>query len=227
MNLLGLETSGREPGIGVFCGDRCLAETRLAPNQKGAEHLPAVAEKLLLSLDWTPRDIDTVAVTVGPGSFTGIRTGVTLAKVFAYVTGARIISIDVMEALALQVPPPYEWLDVVVDAQRRELLVATYQANAAGDLRLVQPPRILTAKQWVETSDRSPGRQLICGPGLRRAAAQPSAALIAEPDGQRLNLATLGRLARTKAQKEQFSDAWTLVPDYHRPSAAEENATKP
>ena len=62
---------------------------------------PGIAE-LLKHVAWLPRDVQTVAVGVGPGSFTGLRLGVMTAKAFAYATGAQILGIGTPDAIAAQ-----------------------------------------------------------------------------------------------------------------------------
>ncbi len=108
--ILALETSGTSGSVAALEGDRLLAEVSLAPSLRSARSLAPGIAKLLAEVGWKPRDVGIVAVTTGPGSFTGLRVGLTTAKSFAYAVGAQVLGINTLEVLAEQAP---------ADAQRR------------------------------------------------------------------------------------------------------------
>ncbi|MEX0712672.1 MAG: tRNA (adenosine(37)-N6)-threonylcarbamoyltransferase complex dimerization subunit type 1 TsaB, partial [Pirellulales bacterium] len=92
MRILALETSGKSGSVAVLRGDVLLAEEPLEPSQRSAQSLAPAMRQLLEAVAWTPRDVQLVAVTLGPGSFTGLRVGVTTAKTFAYAVGAVVVA---------------------------------------------------------------------------------------------------------------------------------------
>ena len=101
MLVLGIDTSGLEGSVALVRDGNCLAETSL--NQLGRRH----AQSLILEIgtllekhECTPRDVDVVAVSRGPGSFTGLRVGMVCAKTFAYATGCKFIAVDTFAAIA-------------------------------------------------------------------------------------------------------------------------------
>ena len=64
-----------------------LAEQPLDPTRRSAQTLAPAIATLLDAVEWRPADVELVAVATGPGSFTGLRIGVTTAKAFAYAAG--------------------------------------------------------------------------------------------------------------------------------------------
>ena len=80
-------------------------------------------------------------MSVGPGSFTGLRVGVVCAKTLAYATGARLAAVDTLEAIAANSPPDVETVHVITDAQRGDLFVGTYRRTADGRLAPRRPAR--------------------------------------------------------------------------------------
>ena len=74
-----------------------------------------------------PGDVHCVAVTRGPGSFTGLRVGVATAKVFAYAVGADVLGLDTLEVIAAAAPPQVSSLWVAIDAQRGDVVAAPFR----------------------------------------------------------------------------------------------------
>src|SRR5205823_3729165 len=111
-----LETSSRIGQVALAEGERLLEMRRLEQARRHARDLaPAVAD-LLKAFGWQPRDIDAVVVSMGPGSYTGLRVGIMSAKTLAYAAGCRVIAIETFAAVALQAPPAVHRLEVIADA---------------------------------------------------------------------------------------------------------------
>src|SRR5205807_6782629 len=126
-------TSGFAGSVAVLDGSRVLAEAMLNPKRRSAQSLaPAIVELLALR-GMKAEQIRLVATTVGPGSFTGLRVGVTTAKTFAYAVGAEVIGVNTLEAIAAQAPPDVNRLAVALDAQRQQVFAAEFSRLPTGD----------------------------------------------------------------------------------------------
>lgn len=219
MHILALETSGKSASVALMSGPQCLLTGEIRPDQRAAAHLTPLIADLLRTAKVPPQEVAAVAVTVGPGSFTGLRVGVTTAKVFAFATGAKLVAIDTLSALAAQVTLPYDRLEVVMDAQRKELVVASFSSDGSGPPTAKAAPRILGQQEWLDTL--KPGT-LVCGPALAKISTYPSGVQVAHPDGSQLFAETVGKLGWQAVREGQFADVWGLAPTYFRKSAAEE-----
>lgn len=101
-----------------------------------ASHLVALgraAEALLAAAALSARDVDRVAVVVGPGSFTGLRIGLSYAKGLHAAVGADVVPIDSLRLLALPLLAQYERVCAMIDARRGEVYAAVFVRRAGGD----------------------------------------------------------------------------------------------
>src|SRR5262245_56901299 len=102
--ILAIETSGRHGSVATLGGEpagaRLIGQTVLTGEERTAQVLAPAIQQLLIATEWSPKSIDPVAVTVGPGSFTGLRIGVTTAKAIAYAVGADVLGVNTLEPLA-------------------------------------------------------------------------------------------------------------------------------
>lgn len=98
--LLAIETTGLRGSVACAERGKLLTSELLRSDQRSAQSLIPAIESILKSRGWVPADLDGIAVAVGPGSFTGLRVGVTTAKVLAWACGAALYGIDSLEAAA-------------------------------------------------------------------------------------------------------------------------------
>jgi tRNA threonylcarbamoyladenosine biosynthesis protein TsaB len=230
--ILAIDTSGRCGSVALLDGPRVLCEVSLGAQRRSAQTLaPAIAE-ILASERVEAGQRGLVATTVGPGSFTGLRVGVTAAKAFAYAVGAQVIGVSTLEALACGVPEELlgaaaREVQAVVDAQRRELCVGKFRneaGRAVGEglprLRRAEADRLIAAAGWL--SRLSPGT-VVTGSGLVRIQSElPAEVLVTEEAHWEPRAAVVGRLAWREFQAGRRDDVWKLAPVYLRPSYAEE-----
>ena len=193
----------------------------MASAARTAQALAPLASDLLAKAQWPADSIELVAVAVGPGSFTGLRIGVTMAKTFAYAVGAEIIGVNTLEVVAEQARIDVGSLWAVMDAQRQELFAAKFVAR--GELKpqaMAIETQVLSQADWLAALE--PGDS-VTGPGLRRMTAPlpPGVAVVDESLWQPM-AATVGKIGWRDFQAGRRDDVWKLMPLYYRPSAAEE-----
>ncbi len=104
MRILALETTDKIGSVAAIHDDNMLVELNLEPARRSAQSLLPAMHDLLQRVGWRPEDVQLVAVSIGPGSFTGLRVGVTAAKVFAYCVRAEVMAVSTLEAIAAGVP---------------------------------------------------------------------------------------------------------------------------
>ena len=224
MRILALEVSGKTGSVAVLDDERLLDELSLPQTQRTAQSLAPALQACLARVNWLPGHVGLVAVTSGPGSFTGLRLGMTTAKTFAYATGCDILGIDTLRVIAAQAGASGAVVCAVLDAQREQFYAASFQRSDDGRVRPVRPTHIIDRDQWL--AELTPGT-IVTGPGLatrrgklldRLPAGVPAAdAAIWSP-----RAATVGRLASTDFREGRRDDLWRIKPNYFRKSAAEE-----
>ena len=220
MLILALETSARSGSVALLDDERTIRALTLPEKSRTAQTLaPAVAD-VLQFCDRRPEDVGLVAVTHGPGSFTGIRVGVTMAKIFAYAVKAAVLGLNTLDVIAAQTDERADddlW--AVMDAQRRQLFAARFVPAAAGGWQSSQPTQIIDNSDWLE--DLAAG-SAVTGPGLRLLVDQLPRGVALVPEKHWLpQAATVGRLACERFAAND-DDVWSLSPRYFRKSAAEE-----
>jgi tRNA threonylcarbamoyladenosine biosynthesis protein TsaB len=227
MLVLGIETSGLEGSIALTLDQVRLEERQL--NQAGRRHAQSlVAEigELLRTHGYSPQAVAAVAVSRGPGSFTGLRVGMVCAKTFAYATGCRFVAIDTFAAIAENVPQDIPQVDIIEDAQRDDLFVGKYRRNTSSEWRLVGQIEIVSVESFVNSRVDS---DVIIGPGTRKVdftqspAKWSTDALLARPKASSVAMLGLRRLQSDQPLvTEDDTDFWKASPFYLRMSAAEE-----
>jgi tRNA threonylcarbamoyladenosine biosynthesis protein TsaB len=228
MRILAIETSGQRGSIALLNGEgdspSTLIQTALTADCRTAQALAPALKSLLADAKWLPTSIELVAVAVGPGSFTGLRIGVTTAKTFAYAVGAQVIGVNTLAALAHQATPAAEPLWTIMDAQRGELFAACFPPTAASEPLGTSDTSIMTQAAWL--AELRPGDR-VTGPATRRVLAELSADISIVPEANWQPTAEAGGYVGWQSHRAgQRDDVWQLVPQYYRQSAAEEKRAR-
>lgn len=229
---LALDTSTEEVAIGLGAvrgeGVRLVGETNIDVPRASLTHLVPAVMRLLQSADLAIGDVEAVVVGRGPGSFTGVRIGVSAAKGIAQGLGVPLLGVNTLDAIAERFAGREGLVGIVGDAMRREVYPALYRLSGSGIERLtpdaVSPPA-LVAVEWAGLDEPV----LLAGNGLRKyaevfSAAMRERALMAPealwtPTGESLLMASWRDAA---AGREGDGRVDTLLPVYTRLSDAEE-----
>ncbi|MEF3303533.1 tRNA (adenosine(37)-N6)-threonylcarbamoyltransferase complex dimerization subunit type 1 TsaB [Paenibacillus sp. GYB003] len=140
--LLAVDTSTRVLTVAISDEGRIAAERRSETERNHSIKLLPEIDDMLREAGMTPADLDAVAVGTGPGSYTGVRIAVTVAKTFAWALGIPVVGVSGLEALALGdahtlemgAKPPAEavWYVPLLDARRKQAYCAVYESGPAG-----------------------------------------------------------------------------------------------
>lgn len=220
MNILAIETTEPLGSVAALSDANLLCQLKLHPEKRSAQSLAPAVKGLLERVGWRPADVALVAVTAGPGSFTGLRVGVTTAKTLAYCVGAGILGIDTLEAIAEGAPADVERLSVAVDAQRGQVVAGWFHRGSDGFFAADEPSRLMDAEAWLAGLAADVA---VAGPVLEQLADRVPAHLrVLDRQFWHPTAAAVGRLAWRRHAAGFSDDVWSLVPRYSRPSAAEE-----
>lgn len=146
MNLLAIETATESCSVALVHGDEVIARSELAPRRHAELVLP-MADALLAEAGIGRHALDAIAVGRGPGAFTGVRLGVSLAQGMALALGVPVVTVSSLAALALEAPDDDSDAAIlaVIDARMGELYVACYRRDGLGGLIALDDERVVTA----------------------------------------------------------------------------------
>ena len=138
MIIVGLETSSASAGIAVIRDHEVMADATLEAGAVYAEQLPGILERTMgdLGLKWT--EVDGFAISIGPGSYTGLRVGLSLVKGLAYVTKRPVAAVPTLDAVAFQAPCCRYPVHVLTDARRDQVYEARYDTADGRPQRLTE-----------------------------------------------------------------------------------------
>jgi len=125
---LGIETSTSQTSVALLeSGQLVLARAHLRPKQSAERLLPLIAE-LLAEAGWPRASLDRIGVSVGPGSFTGLRVGMACAQGLSLGLGIPLLGVTSLQAMARAVPEAIPGLRcAILDARRGEVFAAAHQ----------------------------------------------------------------------------------------------------
>ncbi len=229
MRVLALETATPFAGVAVVDGTGVLAESTLRAPMRHLEWLLPAAAELLRGLGLGPEGIEAVAVSRGPGGFTGLRIGIATACAWARARGVPLLGVGTLEALA-SLAGPCGLILPVLDAHRGEVAGALYRAAADGTLVCLMEPQVASplviaaeaaaALGRIRPNAPAPEPILLLGDGLNRHGPALLAALgpRARAGGPHLHprAAGVGLLARPRLVRGVRDDPLVLLPFYGR-----------
>src|SRR3954453_22527860 len=132
MRSIAIETSGRIGSIAVVDGEKILAEETFQHGLQNAAQIIPIIDRLTSAQRWSPSDIQQVFVSIGPGSFTGLRIGVTLAKTMALATGVKLVAVPSVRVLVENAPENAKHVIIVLDAKRDQIFSARFERVPSG-----------------------------------------------------------------------------------------------
>ncbi len=193
--LLAFDTSSEILSIAIFDGERKIAAFESSGFVRHSSILLPSIEKLLKENKIKPDEIDVMAVGLGPGSFTGLRVGVTAAKILGYALKKKVVGVSSLDAIAFGMPDVEGVFTLAVDARRGKWYTAAYEKKNGGfsvvrKLRLNKGGEFLDEKNVIRAGDGTPFH--------------PNAECVA-------------RLGMEQIKKKEFIDPFRLEPLYLYP----------
>ena len=131
MKVLGIDTATSVATVALMDDDKLIGLMTLNDKKTHSQKLMVLIESLLNQTDTTMDDIDRIAVAVGPGSFTGLRIGVTTAKALAHGSNKPVIEISALESLSKNVI--HDHVCAMMDARRDTVFTGLYGKSSVAD----------------------------------------------------------------------------------------------
>jgi tRNA threonylcarbamoyladenosine biosynthesis protein TsaB len=219
MLTLAIETSGPVGSVALVESGGVLGEERLELGKQHGQVLIPVISRLLAECKRKPCDCGLVAVSVGPGSFTGLRVGVVCAKTLAYAAGCPLRAVSTLQAIACNSPPDVSIVDVIGDAQRGDLFVGRFIRNAAADWMPDGEIRVVSTESWAASLKLN---DVISGPGLEKfGALAEGRCRILDPACRVPRAVSIALLGMQQSAAGKVAALWSVEPLYLRRSSAE------
>jgi tRNA threonylcarbamoyladenosine biosynthesis protein TsaB len=227
---IALETSGRLGSLATLEDGRVLAEEVFPADFKHAAGVVSAIDRLTKSHGWTPRDLTEVYVSAGPGSFTGLRVGITVAKTLALSLDVKLVAVPTTEVLVENAPPDARHVLIVLDAKRDQIFttllsrVPAERVAEVGDewLTRVSPPHLNTLTAMLASSPR-PVHLLGEGVPYHRKFIPADPGIIVTDEARwRPRAAAVASRGWRRARVGEFTDPDRLTPTYIRRPEAEE-----
>jgi tRNA threonylcarbamoyladenosine biosynthesis protein TsaB len=220
--ILCLDTATPRVSVAFGQDGAVLGEVELGTGQRHAEQLAPSIEFLCDHLDLQLAHLAGIAVGIGPGLFTGLRVGITTAKVMAQTLRVPVVPVPSLDLVAYPLRHSRRLLAVVFDAKRHEVFHARYRPVPGGVQRVseyaVAPPEKVVAELLASGDD-----VLLAGDGVTRYRefAALDRAEIAGPEFAAPSAAALVELATARMEREEFAAPSQIEPLYLRKSDAE------
>lgn len=223
---LAIETSGRIGSVAIVEEGRVLGEDTFEHGLRHAAEMVPRIDALTRAQGWRPADIREIYVSVGPGSFTGLRIGVTLAKTLAFATGATIAAVASVEVLACNAPEEAREVIVVLDAKREQVFTARrHRDESESNWSIAEPAHVDSLAAMIA---RSPRPVYLIGAGIpfhqKYLPSQDEGIIVTGPELWRARAEAVAKIGYRMLRAGQSADPQRLTPLYIRKPEAEEKA---
>ena len=126
MKIMALDSSAMVAAVAVMEDEKLLGEYMLNHKKTHSQTLMPMVKQILDDLELAPEDMDVFAASTGPGSFTGLRIGVTSIKAMAYALNKPVVSVPTLDAIAYNIPMSSYTVCPMMDARNSQVYTALY-----------------------------------------------------------------------------------------------------
>ena len=224
--ILSIETSTSICSVAIHEQGELLALAEIKEPGAHAEKLLGLVDEVFEKAGLSFGDLDAVAVSQGPGSYTGLRIGVSTAKGIAYALEIPLIGINTLQAMAAsQQVAPGDYVVTVLDARRKEVYTQTF-----GDsLQELSSIEAVVLEEGIFDSILEKGRVYFVGDGVEKVKEEVKSAnaLFVADWGISLSAKNMGVLASEKHARQEWEDLAYFVPNYLKEFKALQSTKNP
>lgn len=167
--LLLLETSTDVCSVSLSCNGEIIQERHTLEANSHTEHLTLLIQSCLSEAGFRPSDLDAIAISGGPGSYTSLRIGAATAKGLCYATGCPLISLSSLDILAAGIPEhlllPGDFIIPMLDARRMEVYMAAYDHHT---MKCSAEAPVILDNDSLEAWMKDGNRIHLCGNGASK-----------------------------------------------------------
>ena len=227
MKLLAIESSGPAASAAVFEGEKLISERSGPFRVTHSETLMPLISQVLAESGLKPADLDIIAVSGGPGSFTGLRIGSATAKGLGFALNKPLVHVPTLDAMAYNFRNCADMIVPIMDARRAQVYTGIYKFESE-ELKILMPGCPMAMDDVIgKLNEGYPdSRVVFLGDGVpiheeRIAAALKCEYSFAEAPNDIQRASSVGALALKLLKEGKITDAAAEAPDYMRPSQAE------
>jgi len=224
VKILAIDTSTSIAGVCLFSEDGIIGEFLMNNLKSHSKNLVPMVDELLKYVNVEMEDIDVIAVSLGPGSFTGLRIGLSVAKGFSYSLGKPIVGISSLDGLAQNVAHFDGIICPMIDSKNGQVYTALYKSENQKIERISEP--YCTDLEGLINIISEKRDILFVGDGIYLWEADirnklGERAYFAQASHNSVRASSIAQLAYHRAQEGDFDDLFKLVPIYIKKSQAE------
>ncbi len=223
---LAIETSSRIGSVALAEDGRVLAEDAFPHGLQHAARIVPTIDELCRRLGWGAGDLREIYVSAGPGSFTGLRIGITLAKTLAFANGAKLVAVPSVEVLVRNAPAEARRVIIVIDAKRDQIFTALFEREQGGEWAVKEPAHLDSLAEILKRAGRPVH---LLGEGLpfhRKFIPVGDGVHEVSEELWRPRAGVVAQLGSKMGREGQFADLMKLTPIYIRRPEAEEKFEK-
>jgi tRNA threonylcarbamoyladenosine biosynthesis protein TsaB len=221
MIILALETSTRILSLAVAKDEKILRARNIKPKQVLSSAIILEIKKILKAAKLTLKDVDGLAIGLGPGSFTGLRVGLATIKGLAFAAQKEVVGLCSLDTMVMNVlpdiPPDISAVCCVVDARRNLLYTANYEVKGKSWQR-ISAPQLISVEELLANIQQ---KTLFVGDGLKiyqDVIRSKVPSVFASQENWRPQARHLARLARERFRQGQTDTIMKLKPLYLYPA---------
>jgi len=225
MKILAIDTSTSVMGVSLLDDKKVYAEIITNLKKNHSIRLMPTVDLIFSEVNWQPEDIDLIAVAKGPGSYTGVRIGVTTAKTLSWSLNIPLVGVSTLEAMAYSHHHFSGVISPVIDARREQVYTGLYKKTEVGFTNL-KKDRIILLTDWLDNIMEYNEQVLFVGDDVqihfdKIQQKKNIEALYSSPAFNTARPGIIGFLAGEKYLKGQTEDKFDFAPAYLQLTEAE------
>ncbi|HOW57585.1 MAG TPA: tRNA (adenosine(37)-N6)-threonylcarbamoyltransferase complex dimerization subunit type 1 TsaB [Smithellaceae bacterium] len=222
MLILAFDTSSPTASVALLRHNTILYEVLINTGLNHSEILLPAIDEAMRKVDLAMKDIDLLACTSGPGSFTGLRIGCSTLKGLAFATEKPAVAVSSLEAVASNICPTSRMICAMLDAGRGQVYTACYRLNKTGALEKIGGEKAACPQEIIKETE---GDVIFAGDGAMRYAEIIKGSgkknfLIVSGAQNYIRASAVGIIAREKYRRNELINPATFTPLYLRPADA-------